>query len=46
VGAMICELGTSDALTASGHVLSRSRYMTLWKKEDGKWRVHRDFLAQ
>jgi beta-lactamase regulating signal transducer with metallopeptidase domain/ketosteroid isomerase-like protein len=46
VGDLICELGTSDALTASGRVLSVSRYMTLWKKEEGKWRVHRDFLSQ
>ena len=46
VGEMICELGTAQAFTGSGKVLSANRYMTLWKKEDGKWRVHRDFLAQ
>ena len=46
VGDMICELGTAEALTASGRVLSTNRYMTLWKKEDGKWRVHRDFITQ
>jgi uncharacterized protein (TIGR02246 family) len=44
VGDMICELGTAEAFTASGSVLSTSRYMTLWKKEEGKWRAHRDFL--
>jgi uncharacterized protein (TIGR02246 family) len=46
VGDMLCELGTAEAFTGSGKVLSANRYMTLWKKEDGKWRVHRDFLAQ
>ena len=46
VGEMICELGTAQSLTGSGEALSANRYMTLWKKEDGKWRVHRDFLAQ
>jgi uncharacterized protein (TIGR02246 family) len=46
VGEMICELGTAESFTDSGKVLSTNRYMTLWKKEDGKWRVHRDFLAQ
>jgi ketosteroid isomerase-like protein len=46
VGDMICELGSAEAFTASGGVLSNSRYMTLWKKEDGKWRVHRDYLSQ
>jgi ketosteroid isomerase-like protein len=46
VGEMICELGTAQAFTVSGGVLSVNRYMTLWKKEDGKWRVHRDYIAQ
>jgi uncharacterized protein (TIGR02246 family) len=46
VGDMVCELGTAESFTGSGKVLSTNRYMTLWKKEDGKWRVHRDFLAQ
>jgi hypothetical protein len=46
VGDMVCELGTAEAFTGSGTVLSANRYMTLWKKEDGKWRIHRDFLTQ
>ena len=46
VGDMVCELGAAEAFTDSGKVLSANRYMTLWKKQDGKWRVHRDFLAQ
>jgi ketosteroid isomerase-like protein len=46
VGDMVCELGTAESFTSSGKALSTNRYMTLWKKEDGKWRVHRDFLAQ
>jgi uncharacterized protein (TIGR02246 family) len=46
VGDMICELGTAEAFTGSGKILSAGRYMTLWKKEEGKWRVHRDFLGQ
>jgi hypothetical protein len=46
VGDMICELGTSEGLTSSGHVLSASRYMTLWKTEEGKWRAHRDYLRR
>ena len=46
VGDMVCELGTAEAFTGNGKALSFNRYMTLWKKEEGKWRVHRDFLAQ
>ena len=46
VGDLICELGTAEAFTDSGRILSANRYMTLWKKEDGKWRVHRDYIVQ
>jgi uncharacterized protein (TIGR02246 family) len=46
VGDMVCELGTAEAFTATGRAMSNQRYMTLWKKQDGKWRVHRDFLVQ
>jgi uncharacterized protein (TIGR02246 family) len=46
VGDMICELGTSEGLTSSGRVLSTNRYMTLWKKDEGKWHAHRDYFVQ
>ena len=46
VGDTICELGTAELFTASGRVILSYRFMTLWKKEEGKWRVHRAFLTE
>jgi uncharacterized protein (TIGR02246 family) len=46
VGDLVCALGHSEAFTAAGRLLSASRHMTLWKKEAGQWRVHRDYLAR
>ncbi len=45
VGEMICEAGRATFWRAGGGVHGNLRFMTLWKKEDGEWRIHRDFGA-
>jgi beta-lactamase regulating signal transducer with metallopeptidase domain/ketosteroid isomerase-like protein len=42
VGDMVVEVGEFDALDAGGDKLAGGRYMTLWKKVNGQWRIHRD----
>jgi beta-lactamase regulating signal transducer with metallopeptidase domain/ketosteroid isomerase-like protein len=42
VGPMVCEVGVSRFRTASGAVVQSSREMTLWRQEDGEWRIHRE----
>ena len=46
VGDMISELGRSEAVTDGGGGLRSHRYMTLWKKDEGTWRAHRDYICQ
>jgi uncharacterized protein (TIGR02246 family) len=36
------ETGRATFLGVTGAKLATSRYMTLWKETDGRWRVHRD----
>jgi len=45
VGDMICDIGRGTTLNAKGEVLGNVRAMTLWKKEEGKWRIHRDYTV-
>jgi uncharacterized protein (TIGR02246 family) len=44
VGEMVCEAGRATFWLSAGVGLN-VQYMTLWKKEDGEWRIHRDFGA-
>jgi len=39
---MIVKTCRHMTLGESGEVLSDTRYMTLWKKVDGRWRIHRE----
>ena len=45
--------GTEDVLTEEGEFLlfagetkiDHGKYMVIWKKEDGKWKLHRDMIS-
>jgi ketosteroid isomerase-like protein len=45
VGDLFCETGTARLLRASGAPFAVTHYMTLWKSEDGTWRIHRDWSS-
>jgi len=45
VGEMLCEAGWATFWRSGGGVGLNVRYMTLWKKENGEWRIHRNFGA-
>lgn len=36
------EVGTYSLMGDGGKVLDSGKYVVVWKKEDGKWRLHRD----
>lgn len=38
----ITEEGTFDLNIKDGTVVDKGKYLVLWKKEDGKWKIHRD----
>ncbi len=42
-GDLRVETGTYTALGANGAELSRGQYLLVWKREDGAWKIHRDF---
>lgn len=39
---LLVEDGTGTWSHANGTVVSRGRYLLVWKKEDGKWKILRD----
>ncbi|HEV7606911.1 MAG TPA: SgcJ/EcaC family oxidoreductase [Steroidobacteraceae bacterium] len=41
-GALRVETGTYQAIGAGGSELGRGRYLFVWKKEAGTWKIHRD----
>jgi uncharacterized protein (TIGR02246 family) len=41
-GPLRVETGTYQALGAGGSELGRGRYVLIWKKEAGTWKIHRD----
>ena len=45
-GDLRVETGTYTALGANGAELSRGQYLLVWKREDGAWKIHRDFGHQ
>jgi len=45
VGEMLCEAGRATFWRSGGGVGLNVQYMTLWKKENGEWRIHRNFGA-
>ena len=42
-GDLRVETGTYTALGANRSELSRGQYLLVWKREDGAWKIHRDF---
>jgi uncharacterized protein (TIGR02246 family) len=36
------EVGEYELADAAGKVLDRGKYVVLWKKEGGRWKLHRD----
>lgn len=45
VGDMVCQVGRVTTRSRTGVELGTSTFMSLWKKEDGEWRIHRDYVA-
>lgn len=41
-GALVAEVGTYSVLGGNGEVLDSGKYIVLWKREKGKWRLYRD----
>lgn len=41
-GPMAFEVGTYALKLKSGAVADRGKYVVVWMKEDGKWKLHRD----
>jgi ketosteroid isomerase-like protein len=39
---LLVEQGTGFWAHANGKVVSRGRYLVVWKKDDGKWKIFRD----
>ncbi len=44
-GDTVVEVTRSVALDAEGKPMLTLRYMTLWQKSGGRWRIHRDFVV-
>jgi uncharacterized protein (TIGR02246 family) len=40
----VVEVTRSVVYDRAGKALLTLRYMTLWRKADGRWRIHRDFV--
>ena len=40
----ITEQGTLDIYVKGGKLVDKGKYLVLWKKEDGIWKLHRDFF--
>ena len=39
---MIAEEGTASLSDQKGSVLDQAKYLVIWKKEDGQWKIFRD----
>lgn len=39
------EIGRCTFINTLGQEFDGGRYMTVWKKEDGVWKIHRDFVS-
>ena len=44
-GDTVVEVTRSVALDADGKPMLTVRYMTLWQKSGGQWRIHREFVV-
>ncbi len=45
VGDMVCQVGRITYRLPTGQEVGTSSFMILWKKEEGEWRIHRDFVT-
>jgi uncharacterized protein (TIGR02246 family) len=45
-GALRVETGSYQVIGPGDSDLGRGHYMFVWKKEDGKWRIHRDIASE
>lgn len=41
----ITEEGSFELTIKDGTVVDNGKYLVLWKKEDGKWKLHRDMFS-
>ena len=39
---LIAEEGTANLFDQKGSVLDQAKYLVIWKKEDGQWKIFRD----
>jgi beta-lactamase regulating signal transducer with metallopeptidase domain/ketosteroid isomerase-like protein len=46
VGEMFCQVGRASIWRDSGGAQAGLRFMTLWKREEGRWRIHRELSTQ
>lgn len=44
-GEITTEVGTYTALDAAEKVLERGKFIVVWKREDGQWRILRDMFS-
>jgi len=42
---VIVQSGVCIFFNETGQEFSRSRFMTVWRKSAGRWRIHRDFVT-
>ncbi len=42
-GELVAELGAYEYMDDSGEVKTRGKYLVIWKKEDGEWKIYRDW---
>jgi ketosteroid isomerase-like protein len=41
-GELLSEIGTAESRSDQGELKSTFRYLVVWKKEDGTWKLYRD----
>ena len=46
IGELVCQTGSVRLRHGSGAPASAGRFMTLWRNEDGTWRIHRDWATR
>jgi len=44
LGTTAIEVGTYTLSTADGAVADKGKYVVVWKKEDGQWKLHHDIF--
>ncbi|MEY4383944.1 MAG: hypothetical protein RI995_1486 [Bacteroidota bacterium] len=44
-GNTITEEGAFELNIKDGTVVEKGKYLVMWKKEDGKWKIHRDMFS-